>query len=74
MGVFRKCDNCPGEIIVGMYEEIRVPKLDAEGNETAERITLRLPQHRARVPESVFQPGTEKPHGYFAGSDTPMAE
>jgi hypothetical protein len=51
MAVYAPCDDCGGELIVGRFDDITVPKLDALGNPVVgpqgpETITLRLPWHR----------------------------
>lgn len=62
MSVFRKCDDCSGDIVVGMFDTIKVPKLDDDGDVVLradgepETIRLRLPWHRANVPLSKFDP------------------
>lgn len=74
MSRFADCTDCPGQIIVGKFSTISVPKLDEDGfpsvdRETGEllKIRLRLPQHRARLisygPSMIlgYVPGTHQP-------------
>jgi hypothetical protein len=57
------CPDCTGEILVGEYETIRMPRLDNDGfpevdPDTGEllQIDLPLPSHAARVRHSKFEP------------------
>jgi hypothetical protein len=76
MAVYADCDGgCGGQIVVGLFDTIKVPELDAEGNEVpdlnakpdprtgafpARKVTLRLPRHRLMEAVSEL-----RPHGHF---------
>ncbi len=62
MAVYAPCADCGGELIVGVFHPIAVPKLDEEGTVVRgrsgepETVRLRLPAHRCEVGASKFDP------------------
>ena len=49
-GVYAPCEDCGGEVAVGLYSEIRVDAVDEDGNLILKdgkpvKVTLRLPKH-----------------------------
>lgn len=63
MGVYEKCPDCGGDIVVGMFSDIVVPKLgdDGEPDPSGERVTLRLPTHRNMEAISELRPSPSCP-------------